>query len=670
MGLNEDKKIIDFIRSEINDSKSHISSWRRTAEYNYDFFAGKQWSAEEEELLSDANRIPIVFNRAVKNINFVTGLEIENRQETKILPRELSDGDVSDVLTQAVKWVRDETDAEDEESEAFQDMLITGMGWVETRVDFNQSIDGEIFMSRIDPLEMIWDRNAKKKNLSDAKWIARVINLTKEEFKDLFPKEEAMPSDFWGGVSTEPSQSPEKSFFNNRAERIAPKKYSVTQLQWWENKPIYSVKINNSITKMDESKFNRLKKKLLEMGVSFSQQGIRFVKHNARVYRQVFFDNSRILNKEDGPDYTAPIDGFSFHCMTGLRDRNNNTWFSLMDLMVHPQKWYNKCLSQMIRILDSNAKGGYFAEQGAFSDPARAEEDIAKEYSIVSMNPGGLAKIMKKEAPMIPQALSEILQHSISSIHEVPGISLEMLGMADRNQPIGLEFQRKQSGVTLLSTFFNSLRRYRKSQGRALCRFIQEYISDGRLIRVVGDEGSKSVPLVKENVTYEFDIIVSDSPSSPNMKQQVFGTLSQILPLIVQSGVPVPLDILDYMPVPTSLINKWKETISGNSEQASKKEQIEQLKQEEAQLDLAYRRASIEEVSSKAELNLAKANKEHALAKDEAAQAAVKMGTNIQADKNKLALEEERFLRQQQREDLKLLLEQKRKQIEKIYLNN
>ena len=65
----------------------------------------------------------------------------------------------NELPTSAGKWFRQQCDAEDEVGDAFRDLLVCGMGWTETRLDFGDNPEG-------DPLEMVWDRGAKSKTWS------------------------------------------------------------------------------------------------------------------------------------------------------------------------------------------------------------------------------------------------------------------------------------------------------------------------------------------------------------------------------------------------------------------------------------------------------------------------------------------------------------------------
>ncbi len=76
------------------------------------------------------------------------------------------------------------------------------------------------------------------------------------------------------------------------------------------------------------------------------------------------------------------------------------------------------------------------------------------------------------------------MEFAISSIRDVSGVNVEILGMQTAaSQAASLDLQRKQSAMTILQPLFDSLRRYRKEQGRLLLYLIENYLSDGRLIR-------------------------------------------------------------------------------------------------------------------------------------------------------------------------------------------
>ena len=103
---------------------------------------------------------------------------------------------------------------------------------------------------------------------------------------------------------------------------------------------------------------------------------------------------------------------FTFQCITAERDRNKGTWFGLVRLMRDPQMWANKWLSQILHIVNSNAKGGVMIEEGALTDKRQFEESFAKPNAVSWVPNGTLAsgRIQPK-----PQAASQATRAVIAA---------------------------------------------------------------------------------------------------------------------------------------------------------------------------------------------------------------------------------------------------------------
>jgi hypothetical protein len=252
--------------------------------------------------------------------------------------------------------------------------------------------------------------------------------------------------------------------------------------------------------------------------------------------------------------------GYTWKCMTAERDRNKGTWFGIVRAMMDPQRWANKWMSQSLHILNTGAKGGILAEADAFDDQRAAEDDWADPSAIVFTAPGALSgnKIIPRPQNQAPPQLAELLTLAISSIRDCTGVNLELLGLVEKDQPGVVEHMRKQAGMTVLAGLFDSLRRYRKEQGRLMLWYITNFLSDGRLIRIGGPSQAQYVPLVHQGGVVEYDVIVDDTPTSPNTKERAWGVLMQMFPFIAKMAVPpqVYMELLKYSPLPETIVSK------------------------------------------------------------------------------------------------------------------
>lgn len=562
--------LLATLKTWFRDDAAHSARWRKTAREDFDFVAGEQWTAEERAVLEGQLRPVIVFNRTLSVIKAVAGSEINTRHDIRFIPRHNADSAVNEVLTGASRWMADGCDAEDEESEAFQHTIICGMGFTEARLDYERDPDGEYVEECISPLEMYWDRTARKKNLADARRIWRVRRMPIDEARALFPDcDDGAFDAAWAraGEIGDPARSEEdKRRREDNASGAVEDCHEVTivQCQWWEREPYWLVAdpVTNARVAMDEAEHATLVARARQLGIVTGRSGqIAGVKLCRRVYKQAFV-GAEVL--EVGP---APCgEHFSFTCITGEPDPNARTWFGLTRVMRDPQKWANKWLSQTLHILNASAKGGILAETDAFEDQRQAEDSYARPEAITWMRRGALSgaggqKFVPKPTAQFPVGYFNLMEFGISSIRDVTGINLELLGQRDANQPGILEAQRKQAAMTVLATMFDSLRRFRKIVGRIRLYFIQNFLADGRLIRITGPDGARVIPLLRDATLGRYDVIVDDAPTSPNQKEVNWAIISAMLPAFRDQLLARPeliAAILDYSPLPSALVEKLK----------------------------------------------------------------------------------------------------------------
>lgn len=542
------KDTLSKVETFYREARQASSKWRKEARELYAFRSGHQWSDEDISYLEEQHRPPVTFNRAGTVIDAVMGSEISNRQEIRYLPRTQGDGSLNEAATGVVKWVRDNCDAEDEESDAFEDVLISGMGWTETRISYDDDADGKIILERIDPLEMYWDPSAKKHNLADARFFIREKWMDKDEVNNLWPNKEIQPAEY-SDPDLDEVRNADPPYYERESMGIDHKRgqVRVKEIHWCEKEKYHRVEnpLTQKVESLDGEKFKKLQKRFPD---------VRHASFTKQVWYRAFVAGGTLLEEGESPIE----DDCSFKAITGKRDGKLGSFYGLMRGMKEPQEWANKFFSQVLHIINSNSKGGFFYETGALKDPNKAAEDLAKPEGMVELNAGGLQRIKERQMFQFPAGIDRMMEFAISSIRDVPGVNLELLGASNREQAGVVEAQRQRQALTVLAPIFSNLRRYRKGHGRLLLKYIREYLPEGRMIRVVGPEGQQVIPLLKSAISAEYDIIVDQAANSPNAKTEAWVALQAVLPVLRDAGIQPPVDVLDLMPMPESIIQKWK----------------------------------------------------------------------------------------------------------------
>jgi hypothetical protein len=583
----------------------HSFEWRQDCKKWYEFRAGDQWSAEDRQLLNAQQRPHIVFNRVLTILKAVAGMEINGRHEISFIPRNTQDTAVNEVLTAASKWMADGCDAEDEESSAFEDTCTCGMGWTENRLDYEIDPQGRYMEQQVSPFEMYWDRTSKKKNLTDARRMHRVRKMPLGDAMQLFKGFNQAQLDASWAIDNMYGATKSLEEKRRREENTTASTYddqrevTIVHSQWYERETYWRVANlqNGSISELSDDQYRVFCDRMRQIGGTSMFTAAQLPR---RVYKSAFM-GGEILQFGDSP----VKDQFIWKCITGELDYVRGTWFGLVKVMEDPQRWSNKWLSQVLHILNTTAKGGVIAEEDAFAGDIREVEDkFARPDTITwaAKNAVSGNKIMPKPGAGLGEGHVKLMEYAISSIRDTTGINLELLGQQDQNQPGVLEAYRKQAGMTILATLFDSLRRFRKQVGMIRLYYIQNYLADGRMVRVVGPEGAQALPLLRDKCLGRYDAIVDDTPTSPNQKERNWAIIQPMLAVFKDQLVANPMvltALLEYSPLPARIVDMLKQF-------ASKGDQ-DPLQQQMKQLAVAGKVAQINKDQSTAEMQDAKA---------------------------------------------------------------
>jgi hypothetical protein len=608
-----------------NEDCDHCSKWHKEAKLDFDLRAGDQWPEEDKSLMTEVQkRACLVFNQVDPVIDTVAGAEITNRQEVRYVGRQVGDAPVNEVLTEAARWFRDECDAEHEESAAFADTACAGMGWTETRLDYEENPNGEPKIERVDPMEMFWDASAKQANLIDARRIyRRQIEIPLDEAKKKWPEgaegQTLDDGDYDAGWATDFGDEDESPYKVHRGGEPRthdaeggkePREVTIVQVQWYEKETYYRAAMVDPATgqqsqdELSEEEHLTALKRAQQVGHLY-----RGVKQTRRIYYKAFVGGVVLeVTKVVGASGT-PAKSFSLVPITGKWDRSKRLFYGLGRAMRGPQTFANKWLSTAVDIMARQAKGGVMYEEGAVGDIQDFERDWAIPGRNAPVRPGALSggKIQPKPESKFPADFMQMTQFAIASIRDVTGVNAESQGAQDQTQAASLEYQRRQSATIILAPLFDSLRRYRRIQGRVLLFLITEYLSDGRLIRIVGEEGDTYIPLLRDPGTVEYDVIVDDAPSSPSQKELVWNSVVQIMPMLQNMQPPpeVMLILLEYSPFPASVVAKIKQALA--------KAQGGQQQPSPMDLIMMEKKADVEAEQAKQQMRLQAKERENAL---------------------------------------------------------
>lgn len=595
-------EFVRWVNKQLVQHEPSVLTWREQAKDATRFRDGHQLSDEDIQILRSQRRPDTAINEIQKFLKFAGGIERRTQQALMFAPREITDQTAQtkgELIGSFYQWFIDQSSGQYERSLAFEDKLITGMGWVDMGITRVLDASGDPRYNKLDAFQMLWPESSKE-NLgfgtpSPVRWTGRESDMDLDEAIRKWPdqamylraaagggaNQDQFP-DFGRGagkpinyvvpwIMTEPLNKG-----GGAANTGKPGKVKILEWQYYDDEPGYYFfdPLEKDDTWLNNSDFRKYRARLKLLGAGNIQD---YDPQDKRVFKRAFILQRRILL--DDPKKLPTQTGYTWNCMTGTWDREDKCFYGIVRVLMSPQRYANAFFRQTLEVMGASFKGGGLFESNAMTK-AQAQ-DIKDSGSTPgawhAVQPGAIQqqKIMFKPPITMPQGSLEVLNFCIDIMDKITGLSQSLMG-ADQSNTAGVTLRKRlTSGMILLAAEFDQLSRFRKHEGHIIFDFMK-LIADNRIINIGGPFDGQAIRLTKDPFALKYDIVLDEIEQDPNMRQVYQDAVLQLAPILIRTGNFIP-DLLDYVNLPAQFRQKLKQGM----------QQQEQAKQQAAQQGLS-----------------------------------------------------------------------------------
>ena len=569
-----------------------VTAWWRSNEIrdNYGLYEGSQW-LQEDFTRQTANNQPIrTINRCAVMTDAIVGFEIQNRSEAKLVPRTVAKEEqvFVDLVNDGVKWIEDGSEYSMQKSLAVSDMLISGLGFVEHRINYFDNPDGKVSCERIFPYFMLWDVTVRDKNLKSANWVCRAKIIDRNHLHDYL---KGMTADEKDEAAADFGSSVDARFLEFFDTIMIVKSLGVIyHYQWRELEYYYRVEnplkgyegdpedpyTQNILIAarllQEKYKFDAFidgmfvvpMGELADVRELFKSLDLKCKAIKSKKWRYFRADivGNRVISKSENFSQT----GFSIQTMTGKYDEIRQCYYGTMRAMKEPQRLLNQTVSDYEGFLRNIPKGGFIIETDAVPNMEGFRDTLLKANMLTVVSPGAIAaqKIIPKPSPPIPSGLLEMIQYADNAMMQCIGITPDFMGIADSKlMTAQLNAQLVRQGLMVLAPYFDSIKLFTQQSGKLFYdsfKILMENCESKLIGHITNESNRQAVEFLRNNLDIDYDVVIEDVPQTPDERQQTFQKLLELASVLANKPNPVdimPL-VMEYAPLNGDNLEKIK----------------------------------------------------------------------------------------------------------------
>lgn len=519
------------------------------------FFRGDQWSKEDLSALRLSKRPALTINKILSTISNVLGEQIYNRSEIAYRPRSGSPTETAEVLTKVFKQISDNNQLDWKRSDMFADGAITSRGFLDVRLGFTDSMQGEVRIDKLNPKNVVVDPDGEDYDPDTWNEVFVTKWVTADDIAVLFDKSEA-----------DLLRNREQSFFPYGYDSIEVNRdrfgdrYSAMYHGDWDYSNVQrSIRlIERQYRKLDKQKHFLLPETgdMRPIPTSFDRNRIAFFveklglkvvnKLVSRIRWTVIADNVRLHDDWSPYKHFTVVPYFPYF-------RHGKT-IGLVENLLGPQELLNKVSSQELHVVNTTANSGYMVKSGALLNMTiqELEQRGAETGIVIETNGDPDTAIVKIQPNQVPQGLDRISYKAEEHIKTISGVPDSVQGF-DREDVAAKAIQAKrQAASTNIAKPLDSLVRTDFILARNVLDLVQEFYTEPRLLtitkdRVTGESETFGVnqetpegSIANDLTLGEYSVVISSVPQRETLEDSQFEQAVALREL----GVPIPDDVL------------------------------------------------------------------------------------------------------------------------------
>jgi len=528
------KQLCDTIKADI-DAKSEERDLMRD---DQKFAAGEQWP----ELIRKARELsgrPIqTINRLPAFIDQIVGDARQNKPSIKVHAGEDGDEDIAAIYDGLIRSIQNESNADFAYDTAVEHTACFGFGaWrVKTEYESEDSFNQIICIERItDPLSVYFDKNSQLPDYSDARHVTVRVKITKDEYKQRWPKKEEADYNFDDFTS---------DWIVDKDQVIVAEHYYKID----EKATLYAVQDEEGNTQVT------LEKPLFGFNI-VNQRETTITK-----IKMCMISGAGVLEESDWAGKYLPIVG-----VNGKEDLvdGKRTLRGLVRFAKDPQRMYNYW-----RTIDTEQKA--LAPKAPVLVTAKQIEGFEQHWqdSLTSNMP----YLMINDVPSAPapnrinagiidKGANEAALMCVDEMKSTTGIFSASLGEQDNEKSGRAILAQQRKGDTANFAYIDNIARAIKWTGRIIIDLIPKIYDAARVVTVMGSDGSKKLERINQVVMQKgepknidltvgkYDLVVTQGASYATKRIEALNSMVEIArvnPAIMQIAGDLIIKAMDW----------------------------------------------------------------------------------------------------------------------------